>query len=283
MLSMFKDCPKKYYYASVLGYRAKGVSPALAWGTAFHTAIEIYQREITNGRSIEDSLRPAIRAAFCATVGGSLGDDNSRTRLTLLRALVWYSDQYSHDPIRTLVLPSGPALELSFRFQLPVPGLPETVYYAGHIDRIGSYAGGHYVIDYKSTTSTLGAGYFSRYEYSAQIGGYLAAGKIVFETPIHGAMVDSVQTGVNFARFGRKIFSRASDHLEEWIEDTQWWIREIYRASAEGVFAHNQEACNKYGGCQFREVCFKSPSFRPRVLAEDFRIDRWDPTISRGE
>jgi hypothetical protein len=48
-----------------------------------------------------------------------LSMDTSRTKETLVRSVVWYCDEYEHDPMRTAMLPSGmPAVELSF--MLPV-------------------------------------------------------------------------------------------------------------------------------------------------------------------
>jgi hypothetical protein len=44
----------------------------------------------------------------------------------------------------------------------------------------------------------------------------------------------------------------------------------------------NDTACDKYGGCEFREVCSKSPSVRDKFLKADFKQEEpWNPLIPR--
>ena len=62
-------------------------------------------------------------------------------RLTLLRSVVWYLDQFEHDSLETVILQDGkPAVELSFRFltnyQAPTG---EPFLLCGHFDRVALF------------------------------------------------------------------------------------------------------------------------------------------------
>jgi hypothetical protein len=115
------------------------------------------------------------------------------------------------------------------------------------------------------------------------VGGYVYAGKVVFNEPVAGAIIDATQVGVNFSRFHRAVVHRVNSHLEEWLETTHYWIKQVEKAAESGYWPPNQESCSKYAGCQFRRVCAKAPEVRDLVLRTEFKQDRWDPTMSRGD
>ena len=52
-----------------------------------------------------------------------------------------------------------------------------------------------------------------------------------------------------------------------------------------GYWPMNDTACDKFGGCRFREVCSKSPDVREMFLKTDFikleEAGRWNPLKSR--
>lgn len=282
-LSAFKDCPKKYEYGILKGYRGRNTSPALLFGNSYHATVEHFDASIAKGVERELALYLAIKEAFRLSVGG-FGDDTKRTRLSLIRSLVYYADQFKNDPIKTHIFQNGKVgLEMSFRFQLPFSAYSgEPFLYAGHIDKLADYSRSLYALERKTTTTTLGDAFFERYTYSSQIGGYVYAGKVVFDTPVSGAIIEGLQVAVNFSRFGRTIVHRVNDHLEEWLKDLEYWIRQVEYSAKWNYWPHNTEACMKYGGCPFRSVCFKSPSVRQLILDTEFRIEKWNPMDNRG-
>lgn len=279
-ISLYKECPQKYYLSIILGYRKATLSPPLLFGIAYHEARETYDRHISEGK--DAALRAALRAAWKHSE--NLGLDPARTRHTLCRAIVWYSEQYSPDPFELHHFSDGsPGLELSFRFELnrDTPS-GEKYIYCGHMDKIVNYNGALYALEYKHTTSTLSESYFLRYIYSSQVFGYVAAGQIVFNTPIYGAIIDSVQIGASFSRYSRRVVHRASEHLEEWLSDLTYWLSRVEDSHARNLWAHNTESCHKFGGCPFLAVCSKAPYARDAVLRTEYVAERWNPLRNRG-
>lgn len=285
-LAMFKECPRKYYYGILQGYRPKTKAPPLEFGKVYHTALETFDRETAKGMDREEVLRKALREALESADGEGFTTDSRRSRLSLARAIVWYVDTYREDVMKTAILPNGkPAVELSFRIELPFvfSDSDEPVLYCGHIDKVAEYNGKLYAVEHKHTVSGLYDSYWDRYVFSSQISGYVLALKTQFNLDTAGALIDSTQVGATFARFGRRIAHRVEAHQQEWILDLSYWMSQLDLCIRSDRWAHNTESCSKYGGCQFRSVCFTSPSVRQAVLDAEFRIEKWDPLKPRGE
>jgi hypothetical protein len=126
--------------------------------------------------------------------------------VTLVRSLIWYADHYKNDQLKTFVFPNGRVgLEMSFSFELPFSpqGSNDHYYYSGHIDKLATYNGLLYVVERKHTTGSLGSQFFDRYTFSSQVSGYVFAGKVVFESPVQGAIIDATAVAVNSSSFGR--------------------------------------------------------------------------------
>jgi hypothetical protein len=284
-LSIFKACPRKYKYSIVDGWRSPRKSPPLIFGGAYHDVLEHYELQLAMGAEPDTALHNAVKRAFELSEAG-FGDDTRRTRLTLIRSLVWYADQYKNDSLKQHIFPNGKvALEMSFRFELPFSptGSNSPYIYCGHMDKLATYNSALWTVERKHTTSTLNEQFFQRYYFSSQIGGYVYAGKVVFDTPVAGAIIEATQVAVNFSRFGRVVSHRVNDHLEEWMEDTKYWIKQIEYSASHESWPHNTESCSDFGGCQFRGVCGKAPGIRQMILEADFVKDRWNPLDIRGD
>jgi len=281
-LALFKDCPRKYYYAIVEGWRPSRTSIVLDFGTAVHSALETFDTAISDGKDHEAAVALAVRHALQLARKWSF-DDSARNPHTLIRAVVWYTEQYKSDPIVTVRLPNGkPALELSFRFELNISSPSGEPYlYCGHIDKIGLFNGAVYAIDRKTTTSALSDSYFARYNPNGQISGYSVAAQLLRHEPSHGFIIDAIQLGANFCRSQRYIATRTQEQLEEWLHNTAEWIKRIEAAALARSWPMNEESCTKYGSCQFREVCSKTPSIRDNWLNTYFVRDRWNPLVPR--
>lgn len=287
-LSMFKECPQKYFLGIEQGYRTKSAAPPLLFGKIFHDCLEFFERmAIILPR--EDALRLTIRKAVADARPLAALQDDKRNKVSLLRALIWYEMAYANDEMKTVILSDGrPAVELSFRLEFPLKlynwetDEEEGVIYCGHIDKIVEYNNQLLAMEHKHTVSTLGDYYYDRYVFSSQISGYVMAIRVIWGMDAVGAVIDSTALGVTFARFGRRVASRVADHIEEWIEDTAYWIKQVYEAKKNQHYPRNTESCSKYGGCQFKEYCFVRPSARPAILASDFRVEKWDPMKPRG-
>jgi hypothetical protein len=210
---------------------------------------------------------------------------NLKNRHTLIRTIVWYLEAFRDDAAKTVILADGkPAVELSFRMELDEwptgqdgwRWLQEEHPYTlcGHLDRLVEFAGGYYVMDRKTTGSTLGGYYFDGFNPDNQMTLYTLAGRIIFNTPVRGVIIDAAQIAVGFSRFDRGITYRTEDQLNEWMHDLGYWLSAAARYAERDYWPMNDKACNNYGGCQFRKICSKAPQVRESFLGKRLRAPR---------
>jgi hypothetical protein len=284
-LGYLKECPRKYYYTIVEGWRQKGSSVHLEFGGLYHSALERYDDHRAHGQDHESALHDVVTAALNESWPWP-HDHNTKTRFNLIRSIVWYLDQFVEDAAKTVILANGkPAVELSFRFELSRwpseswQSLESDQPYllCGHLDRLVEFSGGTYVMDRKTTGSTLGGYYFDGYNPDNQMSLYSIAGRLVYNTPVRGVIIDAAQVAVGFTRFDRGFSHRTEAQLEEWMKDLGFYLDQAERFARDGYWPMNDRSCHNYGGCPFRKVCSKDPAVRQTFLESDFERRPWNP------
>jgi len=286
-LSSFEKCPRYYQFKHIEGWASPLLSVHLRFGAAYATALEHYFKHLALGDSRDEAIRKIIHEALISTwdypVSGEPGQPwdsmhNTKTRETLIRSIVWYLDHFEDDPTSTVILSdSRPAVEYSFK--LP---LDDGIILCGHLDRLVEYSGGNYIMDQKTTGTTISSRYFADFTPDIQMSTYTYAGKIIFNLPVSGVIVDAAQIAVGFTRFERGFIHRSPGLLNDWYDTSMATIERARAATRENFFPMNRTACGNYGGCEFRKVCSHSPEHRNNFLEADFtRKPRWDPLASR--
>jgi hypothetical protein len=278
-LTTFNECPRKYYYSIVLGYAPREESVHLTFGIRLHEAYEHYHRLRAQGLDYEVSVRETVRKSMIDTWGWK--SDHVKNRFTLIRTIVWYLDQFKDDVAQTVILPNGkPAVELSFRFELPDA---DDFLYCGHQDRIAEFSGKLFVFDYKSTGRTLYSDFFNQFTPSNQMTGYTLGAKITHYQPVEGVMIDGAQIAVGFSRFARGTAYRTEEMLEEWLTEAAHYVKLATHYAEQDHWPMNPTSCHKYSGCPFRPVCSRSPRQRKTWLEADYVKRLWDPLKIRGD
>lgn len=289
-LGWLKECPRKYYYAMVVGWRPKHETVNLKFGALYHKGLEDYDRRRALGADHETALRDTVAALMNDTwdrgekPGPWVSDHNAKTRETLIRSVIWYLEHFKDDPAKTVMLENGqPAVELSFKMELPVPAYNSSVNYVlcGHLDRVVEYAGNTYVMDRKTSGSTISTSYFEQYDPDNQMSLYTLASKVIYHTPVKGVIIDAAQIAVGFTRFSRGFTYRTDAQITEWLDDLGFWMNLQTQLAEEGKWPMNDKSCHKYGGCHFRKVCSKSPEVREVFLNSDFIKQEWNPLVPR--
>lgn len=291
-MGAFKECPRKYFYTIIQGYIPKGESVHLTFGLWYHAALERYDHGKAEGLNHDDAARAAIRYALRVSWNRTLGrpwlsEDPNKNRLTLVRSIVWYLEQFRDDPAETIILANGkPAVELSFRFSTSYhapDGQPFMM--CGHLDRVAAFVGEKYIFDRKTTKGQLNERFFAGFNPSNQISTYAFAGKIVYSIPISGVIIDGAQILVGSTRFHREPIARTDQQLEEWYQEWGMYISYATEMADAGYWPMNDKSCGNYGGCPFIPICGKDPSVRLRWLNDKSRFHRriWDPLVARGD
>jgi hypothetical protein len=315
-LGWLKTCPRLYQYSMIEGWRSSAKSVHLEFGGLYHSGLEMYDKQRSAGESHDDALRTVVLWLLeqtwvhgDETVGIASGpidwEHNLKTRETLIRSVIWYLEQFADDTCETVQLANGkPAVELSFRMELdwgPESGEGITFYEAssndttlkpvttpsqpyvlcGHLDRVVKFQENFYVMDRKTSSTTIGSYYFDQYDPDNQMSLYSLAARVIYNTPVRGVIIDAAQIAVGFSRFSRGFTFRTEAQIEEWLANTRQWLRLAEAYAQADFWPMNDKSCHQYGGCAFRKVCSKSPEVRQKFLESGFTKRHWNPLESR--
>lgn len=281
-LGWAKQCPQKYYYRMIEGWRAKDESVHLRFGSIYHASLERYDRLQAEGVEHEEALRTVVHEAMISSHPWPYEHVN-KTRENLLRSIIWYLEAFQHNNAKTIILANGkPAVELSFKFEIEDEIYGQPIILCGHLDRLLEFAGDTYTSDRKTTTSTPSGYFFERYNPDNQMSLYSIAGQVMWQLPISGVIIDAAQVAVGFTRFERGITYRTPDQLEEWLHDAVHYMHEATRWAETGHYPKNDTACNMFGGCEFRKICSKAAGVREIFLNTHFeKTNPWNPMEPR--
>ena len=302
-LGLLKTCPRLYQYTMIDGWASKDESVHLTFGIHYHAALQNYDIAKANGASHDEAMHSAITQAMHDIEGWEVDRDSKAGKYknpeTLISLVVGYLDHYEDDPAETYIKSDGTAaVELSFRFELdwgPEAGHalgdgPEAgtqpYLLSGHLDRVINFNDNLFVLDHKTTTTTLSDYYFNQYEPSNQMTLYSLAGATVLDAPIKGVCISGAQIMLNDPhRFVRRFTYRTPDQLDEWLMDLRFHLANAEHYATVEHWPMNDTACDKFGGCKFRGICSKSPQVREMFLKTDFvklAPDMiWNPLKSR--
>jgi len=289
-LGWLKECPRKYQYHMIEQWRGRGESIHLEYGILYHAALEEYDRmKLEGGMSHDDAVRWVVRELLTKTWRDGLpwrgakdlpADDKAslKSRENLVRTVVWYLNKFKDDPAKTLMHPvtGKPMVELHFQFEI------EGGYsLCGYLDRVVEFQEQPFVMDRKTTTSTLGSYYFEQFDPDNQMSVYTVASQVAFHTPVKGVIVDAAQIAVGFSRFVRSFVFKTADQIDEWMKDLYVYLEQARGYAERGYWPQNDKSCHKYGGCAFREICSKSPQVREKFLETHFQREPWNPLVPR--
>ena len=311
-LGLLKTCPRLYQYTIIDGWGVRDESIHLRFGIEYHSALQDYAIARAKGTTHEDAIRYTIvelhRRVYDWVVDRNQRAGKYKNRETIAGLVIDYLDHFADDPAETFILDDGkPAVELSFRFELPWgPGVsgggkqymkdpvdPQGIIefsqpylLSGHLDRVVNFSDGLYVMDRKTSMSTLSSYYFNQWSPNNQMTLYTLAGKIMLNSPIKGVIIDAAQVLLEKPNaFQRGFTYRSDDQLDEWLVDLRYWLHSAETFATNGYWPQNDTACDKFGGCKFREVCSRSPAVREQFLRASFDKlepdDRWNPLRAR--
>lgn len=299
-LGWLKTCPRLYQYQMLDGWSLREDAIHLRFGIEYHQALHDYEICKANGVKHADALHDTVRALLSRIYDWvpvpRTKSEGLKTKFNLLRSIVWYLEKYKDDPAKTVILKDGtPAMELSFKFELdwgPTTALKEDTgkhppisqpyLLCGHLDRVVDFGGETFVMDRKTSTSTLGSYYFDQYAPDNQMTIYSFAGQVILDAPVKGVIIDAIQIAKDWSRPVRGFTFRTNDQIQEWLRDLRGWLELAERYATEGYWPQNDTACNKYGGCRFRDICSKSPQVREKFLEADFEKGKaWNPLVER--
>lgn len=288
-LGALKRCPRYYEYNIIEGYVARSESVHLRFGSEYNNALVIFHKCRAKGEDKETATLSAVRYAMEHTWDDRLNrpwtsDEPTKNRETLIRSIIWYLDQFQDDSLETLILANGePAVEMPFRLHIELQSTltGEDYLLCGYLDRMVVFNDQIWITDWKTSKYQLNESYFHQYSPNNQMSQYSLAGTIIASAPIAGVIIDAAQLGVTFSRFQRGNTTRTKAQMEEWLDDSIFYIRQNESFVAANHWPMNDTVCNMYSGCPYRPICGASPEIRPKLLEGLFHKRSWDPLVVR--
>ena len=282
----------------ILKWQPKRKGLHLTFGSLYASGVEAYAKYRALGMTHDEATLNMIRTVL--EMAGERDADGTwhpwnpepdhpdaklKNRYTLIRTLVWNVEDCKGSAYETIIKANGkPAVEESFNFYAFDVG-DSAIALSGHFDKVVRHTGTGdiYISDDKTTKSQLNAQYFRRYAPDNQVSLYSIAGKIVLNLPVKGVLIRAAQILVEGSRFATQEIPRNPAVLEEWLDDTKYWVGQAQSFARDNRWPRNDKSCNDFGGCAFQQVCNRPASHRPAWLREDFVKRPWNPLEARGE
>jgi PD-(D/E)XK nuclease superfamily len=275
-LKPFKQCPRRYYYEVLWGWRTPDERVDLQFGELVHQGVQQYHHARGRGWDHNEALGLVVEWALSATWNDSLDkpihlDHKTKTREGLIRSLVWYLDQYQSDTLQTT---HDNAVEM--RLESPLRSITGQQFLLfGTLDRLCSSEGSErvWIADIKTTDHEITKGfYFTRYTPDNQFSFYPTILSIAMpELECEGVVCDAIQIGSDWTRLQRGFIHRSREQLAEWQQDLKsTWLPAMEDCASRQYWPQNDTACGLWGGCPFRAVCSASPKIRESLLEDKF-------------
>lgn len=289
-LSTFQECPRKFFFAHVLGWKSEGNSEFhLDFGKAYHSAKETLWKEGGTSAGVE-----AAYQTFLAEWG-----KNSEKYMdypakgkhpnNVLSALVGFATKYAKD---------FKELEL---VNTEVPGsflLPNNFMLSFRIDSIHKRVNsGEVLFMDDKTASRADANEHTKYNLSLQMGTYFRA--LMFMHPNEAVIGGFVNTAIflkDQVNHSRVAVYKGYEQLNFWLGQVTYICGEIKRELEQlmecvpgdsylDAFPPNTNHCTQYYGCRFADICMAvaNPLRYAERAPSGIRIEHWNPFMEAEE
>ena len=294
----YKTCPRMYYFRHVRHWRTKGTSPALAFGSAWHAAMDTvwhYHGTGTDANLLEAAItswRDTMIEEGIDIDNPTYSLNNVRTEGTALEMLATYIKRNAR------ILNEIELIAIEQPFAVPLSEA-ESPMYVGRRDKIFRHQGRINVCEHKTTSAYKKGGPFrstwmDSFSPNSQVDGYSYATFLEYGDEFKGVWIDAalvhktVHDGFRFIPIER-LFSM----LDAWLWETRGWIKKIqedhdrlmtYLIGCETrpeflpAFAKNTDNCAMYAGCSYKNLCrFLTNPASQIEPPEGFIEEKWSP------
>jgi hypothetical protein len=286
-LSAARLCSRQWYWNWLRHMEPKASSIHLVAGGAYARGLEVARRLFYTGDprfylNIDACLPYAWRAAVDHWGFFEANPEENKQLWRILEAIDLYFREFppASDHVQPMRWGSGkPAIEFTFAFPLqgtvhPVTGNP--ILYTGRLDMIGERSPGSLWLVDDKTCSQLGAQWAYQWDLRSQFLGYMSAISDAVRKPVEGCLV----RGMCFRKHGyetaEKLVHFHQWQAEEWLDGTTRLVQRLIDEHQQGRYDKAySDACNMYGGCNFRDLCtHRDPE---AWVNADYQQFTWDP------
>lgn len=267
--SVYKECPRKYFYRIVLGFQVKVPQPYFSFGTAYHKYRELLEIHTESGMDRDMAHASAAGAAMeLHTDVAATGKWKYLTKTRLLEAIMVAYDYWKMEK------KIGKIKVLGSEVDFAIVDDDTGMIVSGKIDQIISVNNRIWIRDFK-TSSKIGPYYERGLEPNDQVTRYLwAVSKLTGKTP-NGAYFEVLyQTEKEKPKIHTYTPTRTPYQLNTWLNEQRFWETQITRSRETDIWPMNERAC---AYCDFHLVCKSfNDAHIERNLKEHFKFDPWD-------
>jgi hypothetical protein len=272
-----KQCKRKYFYNVVLAFKSRGNSPAMNFGSCYHTFREILERSYLESKNEDEAFEKATIAAgdqwkkFGDPPVGAQFDFLTGARLlkSCLVAYDYWKDEKKKGRVEVV------AIEQEFIVTLS-DGITQI---GGRADQIVRWNGKLWGRDFKATSKNA-AWYQRLLEPNDQVSRYTLGEGLLTGESIQGQMIELL---FNSKKEGPKIIplttSRTPQQTERWEKDQLFYNKILTLCRDEDNYPQEEASCPY---CDFHSVCKQmSEGAMMATLEQHFEQKPWD--FSRSE
>lgn len=281
MLTTAKSCKRKFYEEYICRRSPVERSPDLHGGGAVATFFEHFRRAFyEEGLPERDAIMVAAREFFLAWGDYEPPFGHVKTMPNMFGACLDYLREYPPaddqvKPMRT----HGNKVGVEFTFAVPIPvrnpHTGELMIYCGRFDMLGEMGISAWCVDEK-TTKGFFKNWSDQWHLRSQFIGYTWGAR---ETGIkvEGAIVRGIAIQKSQYQHRQAIIPYTDHKIELWYNQMVRDVEALVKCWTDGYFDYDfGEACNAYGGCQFRPMC---NSDEPENWHGDYKERMWNPLL----
>lgn len=290
-LNAYMECPRKYFYEYVLGWRVDRYNIHLEYGKAFHEAMEVLEKAPAWN---EDVLLEAIEAFsthYDSIYSFEQDADNApKDKMNTIRALKAYTQAYSDDKRKATTLHTEVA------GSVPVDDNGErTLYFKMDtilIDKQGIFSREH------KTGSRRTWIWENKWQTAFQVDTYFYALFFLFgnQHKIKNITINGIFLKKGGNEFLRIPITKQPRHVAEFLYRVNMLLEQLRIDFAQlsedrddalimKSFRKNTQSCDKYSGCPFMSLC--SVRTNPLQGCEappiGYKVEHWDPREMEDE
>lgn len=296
-LSVIQTCARKSWYVLERKLRTQTEAPATLFGSAIHSALEVFYSAPKEARRIPRDFRKIsdmipnspyagdellFRAIdkFClkATPLRSLPDSDKRSLTGGVWILQNYFETYIDDPFEVLCDDRGPITERTVETVIyETPALKIILF--GTLDVVlrNSQTGVVLPTDHK-TSSVVGSDFYNRLKPNHQYTGYLLLAQTVLGLQTDSFLINCLQVKPKPVtkrgtppHFPRQVTSRSPEDMREFVESVVCAVNDYLIWKNSNVWPIGcVDNCTHYGGCQFLDICGAPQSLRENIIDAKF-------------
>lgn len=270
MLEGIQTCSRYYNYAFVRHITTHKSKFYLDRGTLLHSILSEYY---SNGKNMDNAISKSwIESAELTLTGEEVEEVHNNLRD--------YAEHYSSDRWEALTDTEGQPLIERVATKILFEDENFMFVYQGVIDLQICIAGmslpdGLVIVDHKSTNRRS-----ALIDLNNQFIGYcwMTGCQRIIKNEI--GFQKSLKP---HERFVRHLLSYEATRIEEWVENSIHWLKQLVFCHEADIWPMNLTSCSKWssfltgGGCMMIDVCTATPDFREYKLERDYKIrEPWD-------